>query len=258
MRSALRIWTAFILLLLYAPLLVMAAFSFNESKYATSFTGFTLDWYRRVVADSELVGILWNTLTIALGSMVLATVLGTMAALGLRRRFRGRRLFSGLVATPVMVPDIVLGISLLVFFRALSVPISLGTALVAHTTFNMAYVAIVVSARLEGMDPLLELAAYDLGASPWQAFWKVTFPLIAPAVFSGALLAFTLSFDDFVITYFTTGPGDSTLPMKIFSMVRHSISPKINALSTLILVVSVFLIAASRRMARLPVSEGSR
>lgn len=249
MNRVLTGWTIGVLVLLWVPIVLLAAFSFNEARFATTFTGFTLDWYRRLFEDGELKGIFVNTLVIAGGSAVLSTVLGTMAAMGLRGTFVGKRLASALVTLPVMIPDIVLAISLLVLFRAGGIPLSLGTALVAHTTFNLAYVAIVVAARAESLDPSLEAAAMDLGCRPLEAWFKVTLPALAPAIASGAILAFTLSFDDFVITYFTTGPGDGTLPVKIFSMVRHGISPKVHALATLILAGSVVLVVLARSIA---------
>jgi len=207
MRKLLGGWTALVLAALYLPILVMMAFSFNDSPLSLKWTGFTLDWYRALLGNEVLHREFWNTLLLAGMSTVAATVLGTMAALAARGSFRGKRLYAALIALPVMVPDIVLAISMLALFDLLQVRLSLGTAVIAHTTFNLSYVAIVVSARLQGLDQTLELAAQDLGATPARAFWKVTLPAILPGVASGAVLAFTLSFDDFVITYFTTGPG---------------------------------------------------
>jgi spermidine/putrescine transport system permease protein len=237
---------------------VMILFSFNESKYSVKWTGFTLDWYRKL-ADNDLIHRdFWNTVKISASSTVLATVLGTLAALAARSTFRGKRLYTTLVALPVMVPDIVLGMAMLALFRRLDVPLSLGTATVAHTTFNLAYVAVIVSARLQGLDRSIELAAQDLGSSPVGAFWKVTLPAVLPGVLSGAVLAFTLSFDDFVITYFTTGPGNGTLPMRIYSMVRFAVTPEINAMSTVILAASLILIVAALKLSRVPVTGGGR
>jgi len=257
MRKALGTYTALILAALYAPILVMTAFSFNASEYLR-WTGFTLEWYGRAWGNRDLRSALANTLILASVSMVLSTVLGTMAALAARPAFRGKKLYATLVSLPVMVPDIVLAVALLALFRALEVPLSLGTAAVAHTTFNLSYVAVVVSARLQGMDRSIELAARDLGATPWGAFWKVTFPAILPGVLSGALLAFTLSFDDFAVTYFTSGTGNSTLPMMVYSMVRFKVTPEINALSTALLVASLGLIIASLRLSRVPIAGGGR
>jgi spermidine/putrescine transport system permease protein len=258
MRKALGGFTAAVLLALYAPIGVMVVFSFNESKYSVKWTGFTLDWYRKLASNTNLHEELWNTAKIALASTALSTVLGTMAALAARGSFRGKRLYTTLMALPVMVPDIVLAIALLAFFDAIALPLSLGTAALAHTTFNLSYVAIVVSARLQGMDRSIELAAQDLGATPLKAFWKITLPAILPGVLSGAVLAFTLSFDDFVVTYFTKGSEAGTLPTRIYSMVRFAVTPEINAISTVVLAASLALIVTSLRISRVPVTGGGR
>jgi spermidine/putrescine transport system permease protein len=258
MRKFLCGWTALVLASLHLPILVMVAFSFNTSRYSLKWTGFTLDWYRALLQDRGIHRELRNTLLLAGLSTIASTVLGTLAALAARGSFKGKRLYAMLIALPVMVPDIVLAISMLALFDLLRIPLSLGTAMIAHTTFNLSYVAIVVSARLQGLDQTLELAAQDLGATPARAFWKVTFPAILPGVASGAVLAFTLSFDDFVITYFTTGPGSGTLPMRIYSMVRFAVTPEINALSTVILAASLALIVAALKFSRVPVAGGGR
>jgi spermidine/putrescine transport system permease protein len=257
-RKLLGAFTGLVLAALYAPIAVMILFSFNKSAYGIRWTGFTLDWYRKLAENATLHRELGNTLAIAAISTVASTVLGTMAALAARSTFRGKTLYTTLVTLPVMVPDIVLAIAMLSLFEALSVPLSLLTAAIAHTTFNLSYVAVVVSARLQGMDRSIELAAQDLGATPWRAFRKVTLPAILPGVLSGAVLAFTLSFDDFVITYFTTGPGNGTLPMRIYSMVRFAVTPEINAMSTVILAASLALIVAALKISRVPVAGGGR
>jgi spermidine/putrescine transport system permease protein len=258
MRKALGAWTLLLLAALYAPILVMSAFSFNESRHSTAWTGFTLRWYRELFEDRTIGGELWNTFAIAAASTVLATVLGTMAALAARPAFRGKRLYATLVSLPVMIPDIVLAVALLALFRAAEAGLSLGTAVLGHTTFNLAYVAVVVSARLQGLDRSVELAAADLGATPGQVFRRVTLPAILPGVLSGAILAFTLSFDDFVITYFTTGAGDGTLPVRIYSMVRFGVTPEMNAVSTLVLAASLVLVVTALRLSRVPVQGGGR
>ncbi len=258
MRKALGGFTILVLLALYVPIFIMIAFSFNESKYSVKWTGFTFDWYRKLGANETLHQELWNTVKLAGASTVLSTLLGTMAALAARNSFRGKRLYTTLVALPVMVPDIVLAISILALYETLGVPLSIWTAVLAHVTFNLSYVAVVVSARLQGLDRSLELAAQDLGATPAGAFWKVTLPAILPGVLSGAVLAFTLSFDDFVITYFTKGSGTGTLPTRIYSMVRFAVTPEINAISTVVLVASLALIVASLRISRVPVAGGGR
>jgi spermidine/putrescine transport system permease protein len=257
-RKALGLWTGLVLAALWAPILVMTLFSFNESRHGVRWTGFTLRWYEEALQDRQIRSEIWNTVAIASASTLVSTVLGTMAALAARPAFRGKRLYAILVSLPVMVPDIVLAVALLALYRAAGVGLSLGTAILGHSTFNLSYVALVVSARLAGMDRSIELAAQDLGASPRAAFWKVTFPAILPGILSGAILAYTLSFDDFVITYFTTGPGDATLPVRIYSMVRFGVRPTMNAVSTAILAVSLGLIVAALRISRVPVAGGGR
>lgn len=258
MRKALGAYTAAVIALLYAPIVVMVAFSFNAGK-DRRWSGFTLDWYGRVLESRELREALWNTVIIGTASTILATVLGTLAALAARRAFRGRRFYTALVCLPILAPDIVLGIGLLSLYHALGIRLSLATAAVAHTTFNLAYVAVIVSARLQGTDPSLELAARDLGATPLGAFLKVTLPAILPGILAGAIIAFTLSFDDFVITYFTTGPGDTTLPVKVYALLaRFTVSPEINAVSALILAASLVLILAALRIAGPRIAGGGR
>lgn len=256
MRRALGGFTGLVLAVLYAPVVVLILFSFNSSKYSVSWTGFTLDWYRRLAADGQVHDALANTLVVALASTLLSTALGTMAALAARDSFRGKKLYATLVSLPVMIPDIVMALALLSLYlvvRAVfGVPLSLVTVILAHTTFNLAYVAIVVSARLQGMDRTVELAAQDLGATPLATFWKVTFPALLPGILSGAILAFTLSLDDFVITWFTMGPGNDTLPVLIYSKVRRGISPEMNALSAVMLAASLGLIVVSLKLSRVP------
>lgn len=258
MRKLLGAWTGVVLAALYAPIAVMVVFSFNASADSKEWVGFTFDWYRELVRRREIRDALLNTLLLASISTVLSTVLGTLAAMAARDRFRGKKLYVALVSLPVTVPDIVLAIAVFSLFRAVGLPLGVVTAALAHSTFNLAYVALVVSARLEGLDRSLEPAARDLGCTAWQAFWRVTFPAILPAVASGALLAFTLSFDDFVITYFTVGAGNPTLPVLIYSMVRFGVTPQINAASTVLLAVSIAAIAVSLKLSKAPLSGGHR
>jgi spermidine/putrescine transport system permease protein len=248
MRKILGVFTAIVLAVLYAPTIFMIVFSFNDSRFAIRWAGFTTRWYRDMLNDRQLAAALTNTLIISAGAALIAVVLGTMAALAMRRAFRGKRAAATLVSLPIMIPDIVLAVSILAMIYAIGLRPSLGTAIAANATFNLSYVAVVVAARLEGLDSSVELAAQDLGATPMRAFWSVTFPAILPGVVSGALLAFTLSFDDFVITYFTTGPGDTPLAVRIYSMMRGEISPVINAVSTVILGLSFLLIIAALRI----------
>lgn len=238
---------------LYLPIAVLVLFSFSGSRYAAVWGGFSLEWYLRLSTNTRLLEVLGNSLAVAAAATVLSAVLGTAAALALARapRLRGRSAWAVLLYAPVVMPELVQGIALLMLFALLlPIPRGLATIAIAHTVFGIAYVALVVRARLQDYDPQLEEAARDLGASPRQTFFRVTLPLIWPGVLGGALLAFTLSLDDFVIAFFVTGPGAATLPIEIYSMVKRGVTPEINALATLILLVSVILIALSLRLQR--------
>jgi putrescine transport system permease protein len=233
---------------LYLPILLLVIYSFNASKLVTVWAGFSTRWYVELFNNSDMLNAAWVTLRVALFSATLATVLGTMAAYVLVRagRFRGRTLFSGMVYSPLVMPEVITGLSLLLLFIALGIGRGMMTVVLAHTTFAMCYVSVVVSSRLVSFDRSLEEAALDLGCTPFDAFFSVTLPIIAPSVIAGWLLAFTLSLDDLVIASFTTGPGATTLPIKIYSAVRLGVSPEINALSTiLIAIVAVGVITAS-------------
>lgn len=234
---------------LHAPLLVLVAFSFNDSKFSAGFEGFTLRWYERLFERTDVLEGLKLSLVVGLGSTLVATVLGTLFALGLgRRRFRGRTALESLVYIPVVTPEIVVGISLLLTFVTLGVELGLPTILVAHIAFNISFVVVVVRARLEGMDRSLEEASLILGADEWTTFWRVTVPQLWPGILSGALLAFIMSFDDYVITSLVAGPGSSTLPIVVYGMVRKNIEPSINAISTIILVLTSLVVLAADRL----------
>lgn len=242
---------------LYLPIAILVIYSFNDSKLVTVWAGASTRWYGELLRDTAFLDAAWVTLRVAFLSAILATVLGTMAAFTLVRygRFRGRTLFSGMIYAPLVMPDVITGLALLLLFIALGLDRGIFTIVLAHTTFCMCYVAVVISSRLVTFDQSLEEAALDLGCSPFGAFFLVTLPNIAPAVVSGALLAFTLSLDDLVIASFTTGPSSTTLPIKIFSAVRLGVNPEINALSTIMIaIVTVAVVAASlisrRQMAR--------
>jgi spermidine/putrescine transport system permease protein len=238
-------------LFLHLPVLVLVLFSFNASRYSVRWSGFTLDWYRALAARSDLWAGLRASLIVGLLSTLVATVLGTLLALALtRRRLPGRRMLEGLLALPLVTPEIVAGISLLFLFVMLGIPLGLGTITVAHIAFNIAFVAVVVRARLDGMDRSLEDAALVLGADELTAFRTVTLPLLKPGIIAGALLAFTMSFDDYVITSMVSGAGSSTLPVVVYGMVRRNVEPTVNAISTLILLVTSLLIYAADRLAR--------
>ena len=233
---------------LYIPMVILVIYSFNESKLVTVWAGFSTKWYGELFQNEAMIDAAWVTLKVAFFSSTIATVLGTMAAYVLVRqgRFAGRTLFSGMIYAPLVMPEVITGLSLLLLFIAIGLDRGVLTIMLAHTTFAMCYVSVVVSSRLVSFDESLEEAALDLGASPWEAFRLVTLPIIAPAVISGWLLAFTLSLDDLVIASFTAGPSSTTLPIKIFSSVRLGVSPEINALSTIIIgIVTIGVISAS-------------
>lgn len=233
---------------LYIPMIILIVYSFNASKLVTVWAGFSTKWYGELMQNEAFLDAAWVTLKVAFFSSVIATILGTMAAIVLVRsgRFFGRTLFSGMIYAPIVMPEVITGLSLLLLFISLGVPRSAVTIILAHATFSMCFVSVVVSSRLASFDRSLEEAAYDLGCTPWDAFKSVTLPIIAPAVIAGWLLAFTLSLDDLVIASFTSGPAATTLPIKIYSSVRLGVSPEINALSTIIIaIVTVGVITAS-------------
>jgi len=243
-------YVAVIYVFLHAPLLVLVAFSFNESKFSANWTGFTLHWYQRLLERSDILSGLWSSLIVGVSSTVISTLLGTLFALALARyRFRGRQLAEALLYVPIVTPEIVVGISLLVLFVLLKFPLGLTAIVIAHVAFNISYVTVVVHARLQGMDQNLEEAAMILGADEFTAFWRVTVPLLWPGILSGAMLAFTMSFDDFVITSFVSGTTQ-TLPIVVYTMVRKNVEPSINAISTLILVVTTVLVVLADRLGR--------
>ncbi len=233
---------------LYLPILILVAYSFNQSKLVTVWAGFSTKWYGELFQNQAFMDAAIVTLKVAVVSSTIATILGTMAAYVLVRlgRFKGRTLFSGMIYAPLVVPDVIVGLSLLLLFISLGMGRGVTTIVLAHATFSMCYVSVVVSSRLVSFDQSLEEAALDLGCTPWDAFRSVTLPIIAPAVISGWLLAFTLSLDDLVIASFVSGPSATTLPMKIFSQVRLGLSPEINALSTIMIaIVTVGVVSSS-------------
>ncbi len=244
---------AFGIAFLYVPILSMMFFSFNRSRLATVWSGFSTQWYGKLFSNSQVIDAALLSLRIALLSATLATILGTMAGLALARfrRFRGRALLSGLVTAPLIMPEVITGISSLLLFimmaEWLGWPGQRGftTITIAHITFSMTYVTVIVQSRLSAMDMSIEEAAMDLGSRPWQVLRDVTLPIISPAILSGWLLAFTISLDDVVITSFTTGPGYTTLPMLIWSKVKLGVTPDINALATVIVVVVAIGVAIS-------------
>ncbi|MCJ2025906.1 ABC transporter permease [Methylobacterium sp. J-067] len=233
---------------LYAPILVLVAYSFNASALVTVWGGFSARWYTALFSDAPLIAAAWVSLRVAVLASLIATILGTLAALAMERhgRFRGRTLFTGLVYGPMVMPEVMIGLSLLLTFIGIGLDRGVATIVISHATFCTGFVAVVVSARLRGLDRSLEEAAADLGAGPLRVLGTVTLPLLAPAIVAGALLAFTLSLDDLVIASFVSGPGATTLPMRLYSQVRLGVNPEINAASTLLVgLVSVAVLAAS-------------
>lgn len=239
---------ALVLAFLYLPLGLVVAYSFNRSPLNAEWTGFTLDWYRRLFADGPMLAAAGNSLLVAGVTSLASTLLGTLAALALYRRGRAPWL-SALLLAAVAIPEVLQGVSLLVFFVMLNLTLGLLSITLSHIAFCISFVAVVVRARLQDMDESLVDAARDLGATPRQAFLRITLPLAAPGVAAGALMAFTLSIDDFVITFFTAGPGNVTLPLQIYSMIRIAVTPEVNAVSTLLMLLTLALIIAARRIA---------
>ena len=236
---------------LYLPIFILIIYSFNENKVVGVWSGFSLRWYAVLFQDEAIASALWVSLWVAFWSTVVSTILGTLAALSLERfRYRGRTTFDAVLYLPVIIPDIVMALSTLLFFVMFAIPLSRYTILIAHIAFNISFVAIVVRARLAGMDARLEEAAADLGANEWITFRRITLPLLMPGIVAAALLAFTLSLDDFVITFFVAGPGSTTLPVRVYSMIKFGVTPEVNAVSTLMFLGSTLLVIFSLLLQR--------
>lgn len=240
------VWACLVYLMLYLPILVMMISSFNNANHMNAWEGFTLKWYKAFFEDEEIIAAFMESLKIAFVSTTLASVLGTLTAVALRedlrkqdKRYFASTLVESILLMPVILPDIVLGIALLLLFIFMRLSLGTGTIVVAHASFTLAYVFLIVRVRLKGMDPTLEEAASDLGANAVTTFFKVTLPLLMPGILAGAMLAFTLSFEDFLITFFTAGVGINTLPLQIYSMLKFGISPVISALSTVFLLLTI-------------------
>lgn len=247
-RTSARLWCAAIAayVFLYAPLAIVVLYSFNDSRLNAQWVGFTLAWYEKLLHNEAMLIAARNSLLIALAAAAASTVLGTLAGFALHR-YRPR-LLPALVLATIAIPEILMGVSLLIFFVLLNVTLGMVSIILAHITFCIGFVALVVRARLAGMDESLTEAARDLGATPAQAFRWVTLPLIMPGVVAGALMAFTLSLDDFVITFFTAGAGSSTLPLQIYTMVKIAVTPEVNAASTLLMLLTLTLILVATRL----------
>ncbi len=234
---------------LYLPILLLILFSFNTSRFSVQMEGLTLRWYGDLFRDRAIWEATRNTLIVAFTSTAVSTVIGTMAALALHRyHFRGKGFSEATLYIPVIIPEVVMGIALLAFFAQAGFTLGLLTIIIAHIAFSIPFVTLTVRARLQGLDRSIEEAAMDLGANELVTFWRITLPMIMPGVLSGALLAFTLSLDDYIITLFTAGPGSTTLPLRVFSMLKQAVTPKVNALSTLWLLVILVVLLVSQRL----------
>lgn len=237
---------------LYLPIAVLVLLSFNESGLPTTWTGFSTKWYVALVSNTEILHAAWNTFVVAVFATLISTVLGTLLALGMETRRRKSSPLEALAFAPMVIPDIVLAVALLSFLSRLNVTLGLHTIVLSHVIFDLAFVCSVVRARLKSFDYSIVEASRDLGATAWTTFWRITFPVILPAIVAGALLAFTLSVDEFIIAFFTAGAGRSsmTLPMQIYSMIRFGITPEINALATLVMGLSATILLISQWLNR--------
>lgn len=242
-------WTGLVFVFLYLPILVLVVYSFNTSKLNIVWEGFTWRWYAEVWGNVRIVGALKNSLIIASITTVLSVIIGTVGAWLLHRyRYRFSRAIQTLVCVPMIMPEVIMGISLLIFFTVVRLELGYLTVILAHVTFCFPFVLVAVQARLHGIDPAMEEAALDLGATPLQAFWLVVVPCLRPAILSGGLMAFTLSMDELIITIFTTGPGSATLPTVVFGMAKIGLNPMLNALSALFVVTTIALVLFSNHL----------
>ncbi len=250
-RKLMGLHAAAVYVFLYAPIVILVLFSFNEARQTARWEGFTFQWYGRLLENKLLLRSVKNSLVVAGAATAVCTVIGTLAALAFGRySFRGKGQTQALLFLPIIIPEIVLGAALVTFFGAVQMRLSLWTVILSHIAFSISYVAIVVRARLAGFDRSLEEAAMDLGAGPIQTFFRVTLPLILPGVVAGALLVFTISIDDYVVSSFVAGVGATTLPLQIYSMIKVGVTPEVNAVSALLLLVTVAMIAVAQRLQR--------
>lgn len=246
-----KVYLAILTLLMYLPLVMVVIFSFNESRLSASFTGFSLKWYEILAQDRDLKEALMNSIVLGVLSCGISAVIGTLGAVGMARvNYRSKGMMEYLSTIPIMIPEIILGMVFLVFFSLLNLPFGMITLVIAHTTFCVPYIFMMVKARLVGIDKSLEEAARDLGAGPVRTFFDITMPLIMPAVLSGSLLAFSMSFDDVVISIFVNGPRLNTLPVKVYAQLKTGVTPEINALCTIILAVIILVLGLSSLIAK--------
>ena len=246
-----NLYLALVMLVTYLPLLLVVVFSFNDSKLTVGWKGFTLRWYQALFRDAALMEALGNSILLGVLSCLFAAVIGTLGAIGMARvHFKTKGMMEYMSTIPMIVPEIILAMAFMAFFSTLGLPFGMVTLVIPHTAFCIPYVFMMVKARLVGIDKSLEEAARDLGASPARTFWDITLPLIMPAVLSGCILAFAMSFDDVVISLFVTGPTLSTLPIKVYTQLKTGVTPEINALCTLMLLVTIGLVILSKRLQR--------
>jgi len=256
-----QVHTWLVYFFLYAPIVILVIFSFTQDAFGVRWTGFTLKWYQRLFEDERMMNAALNTLWVALAATIISTVFGTLMALAMERyRFRGRTGLDALLYLPIVIPEIVMALALLAFFSftfglvdtvtGVKLRMNIWTVIFSHVAFCLSFVVVVVRASLKGFDMRLEEAAADLGADARTTFWRITLPLIMPGVIGGALLAFTLSLDDFIISFFTVGPGTNLLPVEVYGRVKRAVTPQINAISTLMLVLSMVLVFLSQFVQR--------
>ncbi len=248
-----KIFTIAVFLFLYLPIIVLVVFSFNDTDLNIVFEGFTLKWYKTLFENTTLIEAFKNTLIVAFTSTILSTILGTISAIGLYKyNFKSKPIIDKLIYVPIVIPEIVLGISLLSVYNLMQMKLGMLSLIIAHITFSTPYVLVSVRSTLNNMNPYLEQASYDLGANIWQTFYHIILPGIMPGILSGAMLAFTLSMDDVVISYFTTGPESNTLPLFIYSIIKSGITPSVNALLSIMLlftflIVSIYMLSTFKR-----------
>jgi len=243
-----RLYDILIYVFLFLPIAIVVLFSFNTSKRNIVFEGFTFEWYGKLFQNDALLQAYGNTLIVGFSSTIIATIIGTLASYGMSKyKFKGKGIIDTLLYIPVVIPEIVLGISLLAIFNLSQIPMGIITLIIAHATFSIPFVVFTVNARFAGFDRSVEEAAMDLGAGRIKTFFTVTLPIVMPGVIAGAFLAFTLSIDDIIISFFTTGPGSNTFPLKVMELTKTGVTPDVYALSTIILVITITLVILSQR-----------
>lgn len=248
----LRSWTALVFVFLYAPIAVLVVYAFNESRLNIVWTGFTFHWFNELFAQAALIRAAKNSLIIAALTTAISVILGTLGAWLLHRyRFRGARSIQTLLTVPMVMPEILMGISLLVFFAAAGMALGFSTVIIGHVTFCFPFVLVAVQARLQGLDPCLEEAALDLGATPLRAFWLVIVPSLRPAIAAGALMAFTLSLDELIVTFFTTSAASATLPIRVYGLAKVGLNPMLNALSAIFIIATVAFVVFTNYLRKL-------